>query len=296
MRKPSSISQLQLASFKTKEPDMVIDQSVYCCDGYTLPHQLQNPFRLSFTAALICVNGVLSVDVNQRNLTAVRGDIVIVQSGSIIESLWSSPYWDAIAMAFPDTNEDWMFNRQAEELGSWLVHRSIPLLLHQDEDRLQRYLSFYYQASGFYKESVAGLRDEIVRGFLSISVASFLSNPQMSIGGKPSSRAESRNEEAFLRFMDDLQLYASRERSVQFYADRQCISAKHFSKLIRQASGKLPMEHIRQRVIIEAKTLLRTTDMTIREVADALHFPNDSYFCRYFKSDTGLSPSEYRQS
>ena len=295
MKKSGSISQIQLAHFKTKEPGMVIDQSVYCCDGYTLPPLLQYPFRLSFTAALICVRGELKVDVNQRNLTAVRGDIVIVQSGSIIESLWSSPDWNAIAMAFPDTNEDWMFNRQAEELGSWLVHRSIPLLLHQNEDRLQRYLSFYYQVSGFYKESVTGLRDEIVRGFLSISVVSFLSNPQMSIGEKPTPKAESRNEEAFLRFMDELQLYASRERSVQFYADRLCISAKHFSRLIREASGKLPMEHIRQRVIIEAKTLLRTTDMTVREIADTLHFPNDSYVCRYFKSDTGLSPSEYRK-
>ena len=86
------------------------------------------------------------------------------------------------------------------------------------------------------------------------------------------------------------------ERSVKFYSDRLCISPKYFSKLVRQASGKLPMEHIQQRVIIEAKSLLRSTNITIREIADALNFPTDSFFCRYFKHETGLSPSDYRQS
>lgn len=74
------------------------------------------------------------------------------------------------------------------------------------------------------------------------------------------------------------------------------LSPKYFSKLVRQASGKLPMEHIQQRVIIEAKSLLRSTNITIREIADALNFPTDSFFCRYFKHETGLSPSDYRQS
>lgn len=109
-------------------------------------------------------------------------------------------------------------------------------------------------------------------------------------------KPESRREEVFLHFMDDLQLYATRERSVQFYADRLCISPKHFAKLVRQASGKLPMEHIRSHVIIEAKTLLRSSEMTIREIADALYFPTDSFFCHYFKQNTGISPSTYRKN
>jgi hypothetical protein len=88
------------------------------------------------------------------------------------------------------------------------------------------------------------LKDEIVKGFISISVASFLSIPQMSLSENLDSKIESRQEEVFLRFMDDLQLYASHERSVKFYSDRLCISPKYFSKLVRQASGKLPMEHI----------------------------------------------------
>ena len=72
------------------------------------------------------------------------------------------------------------------------------------------------------------LKDEIVKGFISISVASFLSIPQMSLSENLDSKIESRQEEVFLRFMDDLQLYASHERSVKFYSDRLCISPKAF--------------------------------------------------------------------
>ena len=291
---PGQISRIQLARFRTGEPSMAIGQSVYICNNYSLPAQLPFPFRLTFTAAMICMEGELTMCINQRKLTLTRGDIVVIQDGSIIESLTHSIDFRTISMAFPPTDEEWLFSRLAEKLGTWLDHRSIPLILHLDEQQLQRYLGLYSQIEALYKDTCDALRDEVVRGFLSVSVASFLSHPQMELNHL--SNSGSRAEEVFLRFLDDLQLYATRERTVQFYSDKQCISAKHFSKLIRQASGKLPMEHIRQRVILEAKTLLRTTDMSIREIADALHFPTDSFFCRYFKHDTGISPSDYRKN
>lgn len=291
---PGQISRIQLACFRTKKPSMAIGQSVYICNNYSLPALLPFPFRLSFTAAIICTEGEMKMCINQRWLKLNRGDVVVIQDGSIIESLSCSFNHDTISMAFPSTEEEWLFSRLAEKLGSWLEHRSIPLTLHLDEDLLQRYLNLYDQIDFIYKDTCDALRDEVVRGFLSVSVASFLSHPQMSM--RQVSKSESRAEEVFLRFLDDLQLHATRERSVQFYSDKQCISAKHFSKLIRQASGRLPMEHIRHRVIIEAKTLLRTTDMSIREIADVLQFPTDSFFCRYFKHDTGLSPSDYRKN
>lgn len=295
MQQPSAVSRIQLARFRTKDPDMSIDQSVYICDGYILPSDIPLPFRLSFTASVICVEGEMGMTVNQRELSLSRGDVIIVQNGSIIERLRFSPHLSTIATAYPATEDEWLFSREAEKLGKWLDHRSIPLVMHFSEVQLQRYLDLFHLVKTLYHEAAVELRDEMVRGFLSVSVASFLSQTQMSIN-VPASLAASRGDEVFLRFMDDLQLYAGRERTVQFYADRQFISAKHFSKLVRQVSGKHPMEHIRNRVIIEAKTLLRSTDLSIREIADALHFSNDSFFCRYFKHDTGLSPFEYRKS
>lgn len=296
MAQPNSITQIQLEGFNFIENSLSLGSSVYVIDDFSLPNLLPFPFKLTFTSAIVCTQGELRAIINQRRLTCKRGDILIVQYGSIVESLASSPDFKTISMAFADTDEGHLFNRPAEELGNWLVHRSIPVSLHLEKDQLQRYMNLYVQIKEIYKDTSPALKNEIVKGFISISVASFLSIPQMSLSGNLDSQIESRQEEVFLRFMDDLQLYASHERSVKFYSDRLCISPKYFSKLVRQASGKLPMDHIQQRVIIEAKSLLRSTNMTIREIADALNFPTDSFFCRYFKHETGLSPSDYRQN
>lgn len=305
MAQHDPITQIQLALFKRMEHSMFIGESVYICDDFSSDIQLPDyvygdngyipfPFKLTFTAAIVCVQGELNAIINQRLLSVSRGGVIIAQFGSIVENLTSSPDLKTISMAFTESKEGWGANHLAEKLGNWFVHRSVPFSLQLDESQLQRYLNLYTPIKVFYDDTPAPLKGEIIKGLISISIASFLSFSQSSLDGAFNSRSESRQEEVFLRFMDDLQLYASRERSVKFYSDRLCISPKYFSKLVRQASGKLPMEHIQQRVIIEAKTLLCTTDMTISEIADTLNFPTDSFFCRYFKHETGCSPSEYR--
>lgn len=275
---------------------MSIGNSVYICDDFAFPKGLPLPFKLTFTSAVICLEGEFRSIINQKVLHASRGDVLITQYGSIVEEIGTSEDFKTISMVFMDSDEGNLFNRPAEEMGTWLVHRSIPVSIHLDESHLNRYLDLYALSKDLYNESVPALKDDIAKGFISMSVASFLSIPQMQMDNTLTIKPESRSEEVFLHFMDDLQLYATRERSVQFYADRLCISPKHFAKLVRQASGKLPMEHIRSHVIIEAKTLLRSSEMSIREIADALYFPTDSFFCHYFKQNTGISPSAYRKN
>lgn len=274
---------------------MSIGDSVYICDDFAFPEGLPVPFKLTFTSAVICLQGEFSAVINQRSLQASRGDVIITQYGSIVEVIDTSEDFKSISMIFMDSDEGNLFNRPAEDLGNWLIHRSIPVSIHLEESSLGRYLSLYSLAKELYDEAAPTLKEDIVKGFISMSVASFLSIPQMQMDEEHTAKPESRGEEVFLRFKDDLQLYAARERSVQFYADRLCISPKYFAKLVRRASGKLPMELIRSHVIIEAKTLLRSSEMTIREIADALNFPTDSFFCHYFKQSTGLSPSDYRK-
>lgn len=290
----SYIPPIGLEGLRSLKKDMSIRDAVSICDDFALPVGLSLPFKLPFTSAVICIEGNFSALINQQSLKASRGDIIITQYGSIVEELTTSDDLKTISMVFMETTEGNLFNRPAEELGSWLVHRSIPVCIHLEDFQFHRYLHFYSLVKELYEESIPDLKEEIVKGFISLSVASFLSVLQTKTDGLQPAKPRSRQDEVFLKFKDDLQLYAGRERSVQFYADRQCISAKHFSRLIRLSSGKLPMKHIRQHVIIEAKTLLRATEMTIQEIADQLNFPSDSFFCRYFRQDTGLSPTTYR--
>ena len=85
-------------------------------------------------------------------------------------------------------------------------------------------------------------------------------------------------------------------RQVNYYANKLCISAKHLSSVVKEISGRTAGEWIENYVTMEAKVLLRTTDMTIQEIATNLNFLNQSFFGKYFKHITGVSPTAYRKA
>ena len=85
-----------------------------------------------------------------------------------------------------------------------------------------------------------------------------------------------------------------KERRVDFYAEQLFLSPKHFSTVVKKVSGKTAGEWIDEYVILEAKALLKYSVMSIQEVAYFMNFPNPSFFGKYFKHHTGLSPSEYK--
>ncbi len=108
-------------------------------------------------------------------------------------------------------------------------------------------------------------------------------------------RRRTRKEEIMARFIIALGENFKTERSVAFYANLLCITPKHLSGVVREISGKTAGEWIESYVIMEAKILLRNSDMNIQEIGAYLHFPNQSFFGKYFKHATGYSPSEYRK-
>ena len=105
-----------------------------------------------------------------------------------------------------------------------------------------------------------------------------------------------RAETYFRQFMQLLSESFKTERSVAYYARRMCITPKYLTTLIKRISNKSVSEWIDEYVILEAKTLLKYSNMSIQEIAYHLNFPNQSFFGSYFKRNTGLSPSQYKQS
>ncbi|MFQ6940936.1 MAG: helix-turn-helix domain-containing protein [Alistipes finegoldii] len=75
---------------------------------------------------------------------------------------------------------------------------------------------------------------------------------------------------------------------------RLCITPKYLTTLIKRISGQSVSEWIDNYVILEAKTLLKYSTMSIQEIAYYLNFPNQSFFGSYFKRNTGMSPSQYK--
>lgn len=91
-----------------------------------------------------------------------------------------------------------------------------------------------------------------------------------------------------------LHRHYSTERTLAFYADRLCITTKYLSKVIRRTTGHTVYFWIEEFVTKEARRLLRSTDDTVTEIAERLYFPNSSFFAKFFRRHTGLSPVEYR--
>ena len=81
-----------------------------------------------------------------------------------------------------------------------------------------------------------------------------------------------------------------------WYAQQMNISPKYLSEIIRQVSKRTPNEWVNDFVMAELRRHLRNTTMSISEIADALHFPNQSFLGKYFKEHAGLSPLQFRKA
>lgn len=82
---------------------------------------------------------------------------------------------------------------------------------------------------------------------------------------------------------------------VNDYADMLAITPNHLTQLVKQVTGKTSIELMQEKLIVEVKRLLLHTNMTISEIAELMHFPDQSYFSKYFKKISGISPMQYRK-
>jgi len=109
----------------------------------------------------------------------------------------------------------------------------------------------------------------------------------------PDPRLTRRNQ-VFEQFLKLVSEYHDTERGVAFYAEKLCLTPKYVSKLVKETSGRSAPDWIDSFVILEAKNLLKYSDMPIKEIVYRLHFPNPSVFHKFFKAHTGLTPLQYR--
>ena len=111
----------------------------------------------------------------------------------------------------------------------------------------------------------------------------------------PSNVPFSRRDEVLQKFVTQLYRNYRTQHEVRFYADQQFLTTRYFSSIIKSCSGKTPTQWIATALLVEARNLLSHTNMNIREISDALNFPNQSYFGKWFKNLTTISPLDFRK-
>lgn len=98
-----------------------------------------------------------------------------------------------------------------------------------------------------------------------------------------------------MQFHSDLTQHFRKHHDVGFYAERACLTPKYFSAVVKQETGHNAAYWIRVKIIAEAKMLLHIRhDLSVQAIADMLGFSEQSIFSRYFKHETGVSPTEFR--
>ncbi len=96
-------------------------------------------------------------------------------------------------------------------------------------------------------------------------------------------------------FIHSLYLHFRTHRTVAFYAAEAHLSPGHFTRIVKEHTGKPPSEWIAVVTIIHAKLFLKKPGISIKEVAAELNFPEQFTFRKFFKLHTGLSPRDYRR-
>jgi len=103
-----------------------------------------------------------------------------------------------------------------------------------------------------------------------------------------------RDKEIFNQFLVLLGHEQHKRRQVSYYAERLYITPKYLSTVCTRVSGKSPMRWITDSVMEQCYTLLKTTNMSIKEISNQMGFPNPSFFGQYFRDEAGMTPLEYR--
>lgn len=106
----------------------------------------------------------------------------------------------------------------------------------------------------------------------------------------------SENDLIFVKFTQLLQDNSYERKSVSFYADKLCLTPDHFARIIKEFSGRSVSSWINEALLKQAKLYLRDPEVSVQQVADLLNFSDQSAFGKFFKSQTSMSPGEYRQS
>lgn len=269
----------------TIDEDFVIFNDIKGIPIYTEPTRMQN------TVLSICLNGYTRIMVNMQEYYVAPGSVLLVMPDQILQSLEISDDYECACIALSKKFGDEVFSKLKVMVPLFFYAQEYPCL-NLEEYEVKRAMSYYdmlwerssLEENGYVKEIIVSL---LVSMFYELYDVYRARMPRAIVG-------KNRKSILFDHFMKALSEDYKKERSVDFYARKLFLTAKHLSSVVKEVSGRTAGQWIESFVIYEAKTLLKSSEKNIQEISDELNFTNQSFFGKYFKNCTGMSPKEYR--
>lgn len=251
------------------------------------------PFKIQFAMMHLCLNGRMRIRSNLNEYELHRNSLMIITPGTIGQCLEIS---DDCQIALMALSNDYVIPEEDAE-GALIVRkflaRQAPLEL--TDTQTSEILTIFRALRDKLRRPDVRFKHVILKGYLQVLYGEICQLMAPLIEAQDT-RQGSRKKQIFDRFLEELRHHYTTQRSVQFYADRLCLTPKYLSQVIHAVSGRHAGDWIRDYVILEAKALLKSGQYTVQQVSDLLHFANQSFFGVYFKKAVGCSPTAYKES
>ena len=260
---------------------------------------MKYPCRFRGYLAFFCIEGHFELEINLKRFSVRENSLFLYTPGNIVRvANISKEEKEMVHFIVVAISSDLMsstrfdFNKLYDESLHLLENPSV-VLSEQEKNLCKSYLSLINEIS------------ELKIPNTKVSVTSLISSIFYLMGAlwgnrvteaiKNQDEGSIRSKAVFENFLKLVRDYHTKERNLSFYADKLFLTPKYLSKLIKTVSGKSAHEWIDSFVILEAKNLLKYSDMSIKSIVYELNFPNQTTFYRFFKTKTGMTPSEYRK-
>ncbi len=259
-------------------------------ENETILKGLRFPHKIDKVTQIVVTKGRFSCIVDFRTYSLDAPAVAIFLPGQVVESfetdedftgfgiMMSSDFTDS--MNLPVSLQERLFikNTQFYSISSEVV------------DVLS---SVYRQVSNIIKQHDNPYKENIIRHLFSAYYYG-LGYYMHGLQSKPSSLTA--QQEKCEKFMSLVSEHFKKEREIEFYANKLCVSKKYLSSLLKQETGMTALEWIERYVVLYAKSCLTSTTMTIQQISDEFEFSSQSVFGKYFKRVEGVSPKAYRNS
>lgn len=268
------------------------------CDDPFYPNRIIS--SMDECGVFLCTNGEVQVALEKEIHRIRRGDMYIYMPSLPIRLLYKSEDAEGLLVAL---DVDFMLPvvQRVANAENLLHVRRYPFFSLTEENfgyirsMLEKLWERIYEEDkdrkGFLQqrlqvELIKSMAQTITYEVLSIYFSKFPIQPMV----------QTKKDLIFHQFLLSLFRHFRQEREVAFYAELQHLSPRYFSSIIKEKSGNNALQWIVQMVITEAKLLLETSDLSIKEISVQLNFPTQSFFGKYFKQYTGISPKEFREN
>lgn len=259
----------------------------------TIKHEDSFTIRIDALLFGICTEGTATLGIDLQEYHIQKNTLFTIQPRNYISLIDASPDFTCNFIACSHHVVEDVIPKLTDILPLLIHNRTEPVVLLSDE--AVKNLNLFYS---FLRETVRGPHTPFQKQkILCMLQAALYEMMDINLQSKENEKTtlKTRKEEIMASFILAVSENFRNERQVIFYANKLCITPKHLSAVVKEISGRTAGEWIENYVIMEAKVLLKTTDMTIQEIANYLNFANQSFFGKYFKHHTGYSPTNFRK-